>query len=72
MLVELVLATDMKQHFPINSQFSALHRLNKGSDESSPPVSEAMHSVKTPLDETERMLSLQVSVSFHRTFQKGV
>lgn len=33
LLIELVLATDMKQHFSIVSQFGTMHRLNRGSIE---------------------------------------
>lgn len=68
MLIDLILATDMKRHFEINSQFGALHRLSKsgvgglfvsGGDKLPTPL---LDSVKTPLDETERLLSLKVSI----------
>lgn len=74
MLIELVLATDMKQHFSIVSQFVALHRLSSSGnsssrlpilDVSSPALllqtkpSAAIHT-KTPIDDNERLLSLQV------------
>lgn len=94
MLIDLVMATDMKQHFSIVSQFGALHRLNKqkvGSGECNPAILDSSDSDKaqkeamnhppggggggpvlssyasvrrmmarTPIDETERLLSLQV------------
>ncbi|MEW5317248.1 MAG: hypothetical protein WDW38_008563 [Sanguina aurantia] len=101
MLIDLVLATDMKQHFSIISQFGALHRLqlqkrNSGEsslsitpsmlesiDSSKAPPQQALHRspsvkapppllesfgsargmvAKTPLDETERLLSLQMAL----------
>ncbi|MEW5305806.1 MAG: hypothetical protein WDW36_008323 [Sanguina aurantia] len=92
MLIDLVMATDMKQHFSIVSQFGALHRLSRSSADSGngpaqrtsaeAPLSEQpgelggrdRHSLplapppqrttrpKVPLDNTERLLSIQMAL----------
>eukprot|EP00879_Flechtneria_rotunda_P005016 GHRR01005292.1.p1 GENE.GHRR01005292.1~~GHRR01005292.1.p1 ORF type:complete len:859 (+),score=362.03 GHRR01005292.1:904-3480(+) len=84
-VIELVLATDMKQHFSILSHFTTVHRLNAGgtltpgtsgsdalmalrhpgrSDNSNSANSGAVDQDKIvlPLDETERILGLQMAL----------
>ncbi|EFJ48932.1 3'5'-cyclic nucleotide phosphodiesterase [Volvox carteri f. nagariensis] len=55
MVIELVLATDMKQHFAILSHFTTVHRL--GAANSVTPSH-----IVIPLDENERILSLQMAL----------
>ncbi|KAL6758843.1 3'5'-cyclic nucleotide phosphodiesterase [Haematococcus lacustris] len=52
MVIELVLATDMKNHMAITSQFSTVHSL----------MAKPAASTQPPLDEAERLLSLQVAL----------
>ncbi|KAL6763789.1 3'5'-cyclic nucleotide phosphodiesterase [Haematococcus lacustris] len=55
-VIDLVLATDMKQHFSIVSHFTTVHRLGSGG--SMAPSAQ----IVVPLDETERMISLQLAL----------
>jgi len=87
LVIELVLATDMKSHFSIISHFSTVHRINTGASTTAStagmstrrrsggsrdssqsaaysgilPASD-MDKIVVPLDEAERMLSLQVAL----------
>lgn len=86
LLIDLVLATDMKQHFNIVSQFGTMHRLNRGSIDgtdkrysdlttvskrSNPSFPRSLSPLseltivcvgKVPLDDSERMISLQMAL----------
>ena len=70
-VIELVLGTDMKQHFAIASQFATVHRLNTSAasiaasypHKQKPASGEAATTNSlTPLHESERLLSLQVAL----------
>ncbi|KAG2496426.1 hypothetical protein HYH03_005650 [Edaphochlamys debaryana] len=83
MVIDLVLATDMKQHFATLAHFKAARRPAKGSDPglptlasekappthggTGPPSTGAAHSTMAPLppvplDESERLLSVQLAL----------
>lgn len=80
LLIDLILATDMKQHFSIASQFGYMHRATRGSADGSctrtpsqtlPRTSSestvalglgSPASNKVPLDDTERLVSLQMAL----------
>ncbi|KAG2436688.1 hypothetical protein HXX76_006216 [Chlamydomonas incerta] len=76
-VIEMVMGTDMKQHFAILAHFNTVHRLASYSVQSAKPrasggLERAARTVSTsaastvnaprPIDETERLLTLQVAL----------
>lgn len=61
MIIDLVMATDMKQHFSIVSQFGALHRLNKKVTNIGPSGLPPPSGIETPQSSTDGSLTERLS-----------
>jgi hypothetical protein len=57
-MIDLVLATDMKQHFALLSQFNSVHASPEAARKHQSDQPGSLH----PLDENERVLSLQIAI----------
>lgn len=63
LLIDLVLATDMTQHFSIVSQFGTMHRLNRGSIDGSNNRASKLMDLSTPSISTTGVIRSDIAIS---------
>ncbi len=61
-MIDLVLATDMKQHFSLVGQFTGVQHATAKQQPLKPEPGEGRCTALLPQDENERILSLQIAI----------